>query len=141
MDLWTTEKSSTHLTFDVSSGVDEDIISLNLSALANVHKVYFLRDNADRVVSFTPYFITATILAWFASMGIDALTVRTWLELCIREHFKKNVHDSNSENGAKFPDLAHNLDIFFKCFSYMETTCITHRESTLYPLPSFIDVR
>lgn len=154
LDLWRTNDDSTQFLFDVSSGVDEDLLALNLSALANTPKILFRREG-EILKTPTPIFIGNTLLAWFVSMGISGNntqvlindtkqfifiivpTLHKWLENCIRAHFE--AHSSSAQ--GEFASLDASLTLLDKFFKELESAAITHTEATLYPLPSFVDVR
>jgi hypothetical protein len=139
LTLWKSNDDSTKFVFDVSSGVDEELLALNLSALANIPKVLFKRE-AEVQKTPTPYFIAQVLLAWFVGMGITVPTLRTWLMQCVKEHFETpDVHPHTHKE--EFASLESHVSLLDKFFKELESATITHTEPTLYPLPSFVDVR
>jgi hypothetical protein len=124
------------LSFDVSSGVDEDLLECNLSALANLPKVSFNLNNGDK--TFTDHFIAHVLLSWFVSMGISVAQVQKWLIHCIKHHYD-NCGDI--ETGTKYPDAVSSLVVLNSFFVKLGDTKLNYDAPTLYPLPSFINVR
>ena len=127
-----------HFIFDVSSGVDEELLSCNLSALANLPKVLFMQDDEPATTFTTPYFVANVLLAWFVSMGLTVREVRDWIEFSILEHYEELEPKDTS---WKYMHAEASLSKLHNFFTKLDQTMPTFREPTLFPLPSFIDVR
>ncbi len=128
----------THLIFDVSSGVDERRLATNIAALVNLPKVQFEQDG-DIVENFdAPYFVACVLLAWFVALGISVDDLRLWIERTVRAHFQ-DIRNISAE--APFGDVNKNLKKIEEFFLQMKRENIPPDRATLFPLPSFIDVR
>jgi hypothetical protein len=138
LDIWKEDKKMSHLIFDVSSGVDEELLARNLSALANLPKVLFMQDDEPVKTFTTYYFVANVLLAWFVAMGISVREVRDWLTICISSHYEEW---ETEHTGLLYSRAETSLAKLYEFFQKMEQSTPTFKEPTLFPLPSFIDVR